>query len=67
MRLSVCNLHRSEDTGIGEAKPPQAANLAPPPANSGEKYFSGKHRAIFGQLISFWKEEQAVFCFSFHV
>jgi len=34
------------------------------PPNSGEKYFSGKHRVIFGQLIYFWKkEEQAPFIF----
>jgi len=29
-----------------------------------KKYFSGKHRVIFGQLIYFWeKEERAPFIF----
>jgi len=43
------------------------------PPNLGEKYFSGKHRVIFGQLIFFGRRENrhpyflSVFCFSFHV
>jgi len=34
-----------------------------PSPKLGRKNLSGKHRVIFGQLIYFWKKEQAPFIF----